>query len=193
MAEKVELEDIMARTVFFMAKSNMSWQIWKETEPELFWFFERGFRANKCSVRLTGDEKTYLVELEVPNDQVGKLEKGIKDGGLATEIDKMHGLDPSLSRRDVKITKFSVTMAPQQPQNQEARNTIEQLEERLLDLELKERARSIDLRVVMERLQVFQVDIYKRLEGMEKKVDETLASLSVKCDKMEKLVNRYKK
>ena len=43
----------------------------------------------------------------------------------------------------------------------------------------------------MERLQVFQVDIYKRLEGMEKKVDETLAGLSVKCDKMEKLVNRY--
>ncbi|KAJ3025586.1 hypothetical protein HK097_006653 [Rhizophlyctis rosea] len=84
-------------------------------------------------------------------------------------------------------------MAPAQPQNQQARNTIEQLEERLLDLELRERARSIDLRVVMERLQVFQVDIYKRLEGMEKKVDETLAGLSVKCDKMEKLVNRYKK
>ena len=39
-----------------------------------------------------------------------------------------------------------MTSAPAQPQNQEARNTIEQLEERLLDLELKERARSIDLR-----------------------------------------------
>lgn len=47
--------------------------------------------------------------------------------------------------------------------------------------------------VVMDRLQGFQVDIYKRLENMEKKADETLGGLAVKCDKMEKLVNRYRK
>lgn len=45
----------------------------------------------------------------------------------------------------------------------------------------------------MERLQAFQVDIYKRLELMEKKVDDTLSGLAVKCDKMEKVVARYKK
>ncbi|KAJ3293522.1 hypothetical protein HK104_004394 [Borealophlyctis nickersoniae] len=193
MADKSNIDDSMARTIYFMAKSTIPWQVWKETEPELFWFFERGFRATKCSVKLTGDEKVYLVEVEVPSDQVGKLEKAIKDGQLGLEMDKMHGLDPSLSRRDIKITKVSVTLAPAQPQNQKARDTIEQLESRLLELELRERARSIDLRVVMDQLRGFQVDIYKRLETMEKKVDETLSTLSVKCDKMEKLVNRYRK
>lgn len=54
-------------------------------------------------MRLTGDEKVYLVELEVPADQAGKMEKAIKDGQLALEVDKIHGIDPSLSqgRKDV--------------------------------------------------------------------------------------------
>ncbi|KAI9011390.1 hypothetical protein BC832DRAFT_590617 [Gaertneriomyces semiglobifer] len=187
-------EEILARTVHLMCKSNVSWQVWKETEPELFWFFERHFRAWKCSIRLTGDQNVYLVELELPFSQVGKIEKAMKDGLLAMELDKMHGLDPALNKRkDVKITKCQVTLAPAQPQNVEVKGTIEHLEQRLLELELHERGRSIDLRVVMERLQGFQLDMTKRLEVMEKKTDETIVALSTKIDKMDKMAARYKR
>ncbi|KND01371.1 uncharacterized protein SPPG_03184 [Spizellomyces punctatus DAOM BR117] len=188
-------EDTLARTAHFLCKTSLPWQSWKETEPELFWFFERHFRAWSCSIKLTADDKTFLVSLDLPNDHVGKIERAIKDGVLAMELDKMHGIDPALSsgRRDVKISKFQVSMAPAQPQNLKTKHTMQGLEQRLLELELRERARSIDLRVIMDRLQSFQVDIYKRLEGMEKKVDDTLAGLAVKCDKMEKVVARYKK
>ncbi|KAI8921027.1 hypothetical protein DFJ77DRAFT_448292 [Powellomyces hirtus] len=188
-------EDAVARSVHFTCKSSLSWQDWKTHEPALFWFFERHFKAHTCTIKLTSDEKVFLVSMDVPNDSVGKLERGIKDGVLAVEIDKIHGIDPALSagRRDVKISKFQVSLAPAQPQNLKVKGTIQDLEQRLLELELRERARSIDLRVIMDRLQVFQVDIYKRLETMEKKVDETLLGLATKCDRMEKVVARYKK
>ncbi|RKO86086.1 hypothetical protein BDK51DRAFT_34934 [Blyttiomyces helicus] len=185
----------VARQVHLLIKSQISWQIWKETEPEVFWYFERAFRAWKCCVRLTGDEKVFLVEAEISNANVGKFEKAIKDGSLAIEIDKIHGIDPALShgKKDVKINKFQITLAPARPMNLSARNTIEKLEEQLLELEMNERARSIDLRVIMDTLQGFQLDVYKRLEAMEKRVEETMGSLSVKCDRMEKTVARYRK
>ncbi|KAI8817168.1 uncharacterized protein EV422DRAFT_551520 [Fimicolochytrium jonesii] len=187
-------EETIARTVHFVCRSTLPWQTWKETEPEFWWFFERHFKATTVSIKLTSDEKMFLASMDVPNDSVGKLERGIKDGVLAMEIDKIHGIDPALSgRRDVKISKFQVSLAPAQPQNLKVKGTIQDLEQRLLELELKERARSIDLRVIMDRLQVFQVDVYKRLEAMDKKVDETLAGLAVKCERMEKVVARYKK
>ncbi|KAI9096601.1 hypothetical protein DFS34DRAFT_650694 [Phlyctochytrium arcticum] len=188
-------EDILAKTVHFVCKTALPWQAWKETEPELFWFFERHFRATSCELRLTADDKTFLISLTLPNDQVGKIERAIKDGILPTELDKMHGIDPALNagRKDAKIAKFQVAIAPPQPVNLKVKHTMAELEQRLVEIELRERARSIDLRVIMDRLQGFQVDIYKRLENMEKKVDETMAGLAVKCDKMERVVARYKK
>jgi hypothetical protein len=33
-----EQAEQVGRTVQFLAKTQISWQIWKETEPELFWF-----------------------------------------------------------------------------------------------------------------------------------------------------------
>ena len=43
------------------------------------------------------------IELELPMDQVARLDTGIKDCSLATEIDKIHGLDPIIhhGKKDV--------------------------------------------------------------------------------------------
>jgi hypothetical protein len=53
--------DHMGRTAQFLCKTYISWQIWKETEPELFWLMERTFKAWKCEIKFTGDEHQYLV------------------------------------------------------------------------------------------------------------------------------------
>ncbi|KAJ3275901.1 hypothetical protein HDV01_006767 [Terramyces sp. JEL0728] len=170
--------DQMGRTVQFLAKTYISWQIWKETEPELFWLFER----------------TFKIELEMPLDQIGRLDTGIKDGSLAIEIDKIHGIDPVLHRgkKDVKISKFQVSLAPAQPANIESKKSIEALEKRLLKVEINERSRSIDLSVVMRDFLGYSVMMMKKFEELDKKVDEGLVSLSAKCDKMEKTVLKYK-
>ncbi|KAI8915901.1 hypothetical protein EDD86DRAFT_185877 [Gorgonomyces haynaldii] len=185
----------MARTVQFLATTSMPWQIWKETEPELFWIFERNYLAWRCVTKFTGDEKTYIIELEMPLDQTGKLEKAIKDGMVQAEIDKIHGIDPVLhhGKKDVKLSKFQISLAPARPQNTETRRNVEALERRLLELELNERARSIDLRVLMRDMQMFQVDLYKKFEDLEKKVEDGLFGLATKCEKMEKAVLKYAK
>ena len=184
----------MARTVQFLASTQLQWQIWKETEPELFWIFERMFDAWRCVVKFTGDERVYLIELELPLNQTGKVEKGIRDGSLAIEIDKIHGIDPILhsGKKDAKLSKYNISLAPARPQNAETRKTIESLERRLLDIELAERSRSIDLRVVMRDLQRFQVELYKKFEDLDKKMDDGLFGLGVKCEKMERAVMKYK-
>jgi hypothetical protein len=86
--------------------------------------------------------------MELPMDQIPKLDVGIKEGSLAMELDKIHGLDSVLhaGRKDVKISKFQVSLAPARPANQEMRKTVESLEQRLLEVERNERTRSIDLR-----------------------------------------------
>ncbi len=96
--EKEISADHLARSVQFLANTQISWQIWKETEPELFWIMERMFGAWRCVVRFTGDERTHLIELELPLGTTGRVEKAIRDGSLALEIDKIHGLDPILHK-----------------------------------------------------------------------------------------------
>ncbi|KAJ2997830.1 autophagy protein atg9 [Globomyces sp. JEL0801] len=116
----------MARSVQFLAKTYIR-------------LLERTFKVWKCEVKFTGDEHSYLIELEMPLDQIARIEGGIKDGSLAIEIDKIHGID-------VKLSKFQISLAPARPINIESRKTIEALEKRLVELEGSERTRSIDLK-----------------------------------------------
>ena len=43
----------------------------------------------------------------------------------------------------------------------------------------------------MRDLQTFQIDMYKRMNGLEKNVEDGLVQLAMKCDKMEKIVSKY--
>ena len=44
----------------------------------------------------------------------------------------------------------------------------------------------------MRDFQIFQVGILKRMEELDQKVDNGLIGLAAKCEKMEKLVSKYK-
>ncbi|KAI8840977.1 hypothetical protein BJ741DRAFT_594939 [Chytriomyces cf. hyalinus JEL632] len=182
------------KAVSILAKTGFAWQVWKETQPDLFWFFERNFTGSKLNLKLTGEEKHFIIEMEVPNDHLGKLEKSFKDGTLATEIDKIHGMDPAFSygKKDAKLSRFCVTMAEARPINA-ADKTMESLEQQIMQLELLERTRSIDLKMVMENLQSFQLDFHKRFEYLDKKVDEMTAKVDAKCERLNATLQRYKK
>ncbi|KAI9344935.1 hypothetical protein BDR26DRAFT_856966 [Obelidium mucronatum] len=182
------------KLVSFIAKTGFAWQVWKETQPDLFWFFEKNFQASKFNLKLTGEEKCFIVEVECPNDSIGRFEKSFKDGTLATEIDKIHGMDPAFSygKKDAKLSRFSVTMGEARPQNA-ADKTIEALEQQIVQLELLERTRSIDLKMVMEGLFSFQVEYQKKFEALDKKVEEMASRLDSKCDRLNATLQRYKK
>ena len=109
------------------------------------------------------------------------------------EIDKIHGVDLIASNKgDVKFVKLEISLAPEEPKTLRSIRTVEELERKLLELEMKERARSIDIKSIMTNLQEFQLDYFKRLEELESKLDKNLTVLSIKCDKLEKVVQRYK-
>ncbi|KAJ3058943.1 hypothetical protein BCR33DRAFT_712754 [Rhizoclosmatium globosum] len=182
------------RAVSFIAKTGFAWQVWKETLPDLHWFLEKNFQASKVNIKLTGEEKNFVVELECPNDSVPRLEKSFKDGTLGTEIDKIHGMDPAFScgKKDAKLSRFCTTMAEARPQNA-ADHTIEALEQQIVQLELLERARSIDLKMVMENLLSFQTEFQKKFEALDKKVGEMSNRLDQKAERLSATLQRFKK
>lgn len=57
---------------------------------------------------------------------------------------------------------------------------------------MAERTRSIDLRVIMRDMQGFQMEMHRKFEDLEKKMDDGLFGLGVKCEKMERAVLKYK-
>lgn len=111
-------------------------------------------RRASISSRIFHIADKLKIEIECPMDQVTRLDLGIKDGSLANEIDKIHGIDFVMhhGRKDVKISKFQVSLAPARPANQETRRTVESLEHRLLEVERNERTRSIDLRGTIDAI-----------------------------------------
>ncbi|KAJ3074091.1 hypothetical protein HDU98_012119 [Podochytrium sp. JEL0797] len=135
------------KLVSFVAKSGFALQVWKETQPDLLWFLEKNFQAANLHIKLTGEEKSFILEFECPEDVIPRLEKSFKDGSLTTELDKIHGMDPAFSygKKDAKLSRFSATMGETRPQNT-ADRTIEAMEQQIVQLELLERARSIDLK-----------------------------------------------
>ena len=72
--------------LWFRIKCNIHciirWQIWKETEPELFWHLEKYYKASTLNLGLTSDENVFLIQLQVPADGVEKVEDAYKDGTL---------------------------------------------------------------------------------------------------------------
>ena len=110
---------------------------------------------------MTGDERSVFVEVEMPEDHVKILDNCVKDGKINMEIDKIHGFDPAMNRRDVwssreiknwglidqvKISRFSVIEPPVMPRNTNLNGTIEALEEKIIEVEVRERARTIDIK-----------------------------------------------
>ncbi len=67
----------------------------------MLYIFERNFAATCCTIRMTADEKSVMVEVEMPEDHVKLLDNCVKDGKINMEIDKIHGIDPAMNRRDV--------------------------------------------------------------------------------------------
>jgi hypothetical protein len=84
-----------------------SWQLWKATEPEIFFFFEKHFHASRCIIRpaYEGKKAFIEIELELPKDQSIKLETASQNNLISIELDKIHGHDPVLGRTDVILNK----------------------------------------------------------------------------------------
>ncbi|KAJ1538722.1 hypothetical protein HK405_013546 [Cladochytrium tenue] len=178
------------RLVSFLARSSMAWQVWKETEPELHLFLEQQFDASCFEARPTGDERVFTVEFETPAAVVGKFERAFRDGPLAVEIDKIHGVDPAVGRKDVRLSNLTITAAAPQPRSHLTRHTLEELEAQLVRVEQLERARAVDLRYAMDRLRDCQLDFQRRFDELDRAAADMAARLDAKCDRLDRAIAR---
>ncbi|KAJ3248014.1 hypothetical protein HDU78_002448 [Chytriomyces hyalinus] len=91
-------------------QSKLGWMAWKDREASLFVLFERVFGCVSVVLKFTESLDVFGVEMEVPNDQVVRLEKELKTKYLLAEIDKIHGLSPAMKAPDCKVLRVSKTM-----------------------------------------------------------------------------------
>lgn len=92
-------------TMHFLITTKLGWIPWKEREASLFSLFERGFAATRCELKFSDMLNELAMEVEIPNTQIvrldlsqAKFEKYFIGKALATEIDKLHGIEPALCR-----------------------------------------------------------------------------------------------
>ena len=78
------------------------------------------------------------------------------------------------------------------PENKPSFTSVAELEMKLIELERNERTRSIDLKLIMQELQGFQVSMLTKLTTFEKQVEDGLKVLTQKCTKLEQTVSKYK-
>ena len=83
-------------------------------------------------------------------------------------------------------------MGVPRPENKPSYTSIAELEMKLIELERNERTRSIDLKLIMQELQGFQVAMLTKLGTFEKQVEDGLKGLTTKCSKLEQVVAKYK-
>ena len=160
-----------------------SFQIWKETQPELLWYCENNFKANHINVSISG-ESNILLELNIPLYSVSDLESEISNGTLISKIDSIHGLPPKSKKSKILKSVFGLAV-------ERKLTNISDLESRLIQLELKERAQSIDIKALVQDLSNFQIHFFKKLSELEAKVDLNLNNLESKTEKLEKILIKY--
>ena len=134
------------KRVQFLVNSSVSYQIWKETEPELAYYFERVYSCIKTVIGITSDLYATTVDLQMPENAVERFEKDVKSSKVNIEIDKIHGVDPASGKPDVKISKVSVVDIAPLPAQKEMNGAIVEMEDKLVELEVRERSRTIDIK-----------------------------------------------
>ena len=178
-----------ARVLYFQARSSASFSQWKENEVDLFYHFELTYNITRLKISPSTEDKCLLLEIEAPLDKVALIERDITSGIVSIEIDKINGIR---DRKDTKITKVINTAAPMKPENKIDGDLVEALEAQLVQLEIRDHARTMQTRAISDKLNSFQAEMLKSLEQVDKKIDDTFSHLDEKCQRLEKLLQKYK-
>lgn len=167
------------KCVYILVNSVTNIQIWKETQPELFWYLENTFNVNVLNISISGDN--ILLEINIPSINLTSFQESLNNGSIVDKIDSIHG-----TAKKSKIVKTMVGLALERKLT-----NISDLESRLIQLEMKERAQSIDIKALVEELSRFQIHFFKKLNSLEQKVELNLTNLEAKTEKLEKILTKY--
>ncbi|KAJ3092050.1 hypothetical protein HK102_011256 [Quaeritorhiza haematococci] len=126
--------------------------------------------ASKEPETTSSDE--FALEIEIPNQEVEKFEKLFKGNVLPQEIDRIHGIEPSLSKyRDVKLMRLKKTQGSgTRGADGITRSSLEVLQRRIEALEACNSRRWKEVRGIQEQLSAQELVIGKRIEDSQDKI-----------------------
>lgn len=177
--DTTQTDGMQYKSMYILVNSVTNIQIWKETQPELFWFLENSFNVNVLNISISGEH--ILLELNIPCINLLSFQESLKDGSLLHKIDSIHG-----TVKKSRIVKSMTGLALERKLT-----NISDLESRLIQLEMKERAQSIDIKALVQELSRFQIHFFKKLSELEDKVNLNLGNLEIKTEKLEKILTKY--
>lgn len=113
----------------------------------------------------------FAMEVEIPNTQVDKFTKFFNGKVLAMEIDKLHGIEPALSRwHDVKLTGLIKTMGLSSSCVQ-SKSSVEALKKRIDFLESCGANRQKELAAISELARAMSNEVSERFNMLIHRID----------------------
>ncbi|ORY32473.1 hypothetical protein BCR33DRAFT_723492 [Rhizoclosmatium globosum] len=97
-------------TLHMAFHTKLGWMTWKDRESSLFALFERVFGCTRAELKFGEAMDTIGVDVEVPTAQVASLEKELRKKYLLAEIDKIHGVSPSVRAPDARLLRTSKSL-----------------------------------------------------------------------------------
>jgi len=182
------------KTVNFIIESKLGWITWKETEAELYYYFERSYKATRCIIKLTQEETLFGVELDLPLDVLPRFEKAFKGTSMPADIDRIHGLDPALNykRADAKLSRLIVSHAAPRPLAAE-KPAISTLERKVNTLEIASQKDDLEIHGLIAQVSELQRLFQKRFDENEKKWEKRMEHVEKRCEVLEKTLGGIKK
>ncbi|KAI9090016.1 hypothetical protein DFS34DRAFT_597814 [Phlyctochytrium arcticum] len=153
----------------FLVRSKLGWIVWKEMEASLYAMFERAFAATRCEMKFSDSMEEFGFEVELPNEQVEKFTKIFKSRSLELEIDRLHGLDPLLTKfKDAKLQNLKKTLGTTL-KDTDVRSSLEVLHTRFRALEAVGLNRDKEINAIQEQFNYMQTTMNQRFESVQKR------------------------
>ncbi|KAJ3257875.1 hypothetical protein HK103_004166 [Boothiomyces macroporosus] len=177
----------------FEIYTKLGWIAWKEREASLYVIFERAFGATRCELKISDSLDVFAMEIEIPNDQIEKFTKLFKGKTLTAEIDKIHGIEPSIcSWTDCRFGNLRKTHGSTLAHTNgnirltKEKSSAENIRKRLEGLENVSISRQKEVDAMKEMYINITKDISKKFDDLCHKIDmKVYNSCGSKFDSME--------
>ncbi|KAI8620346.1 hypothetical protein BC830DRAFT_1099621 [Chytriomyces sp. MP71] len=155
--------------VHVVFSSKLGWMAWKDREASLFELFERVFGCVRGELNFSESLTEFGVELELPNDQVARMEKEFKSKFLLAEIDKIHGISPSMRAPDCKVVRTTKSLGSG-ILSDSIKSSIESLQIRVNNLRTCGLARAKEVAAIEEQWNFLRDRVTKRCDKTEERI-----------------------
>ncbi|KAI8899055.1 hypothetical protein BC833DRAFT_619753 [Globomyces pollinis-pini] len=151
--------------------TKIGWIAWKDKEASLYTLFERTFGATRCELKISDTLDDFVMEIEIPTENVDKFQKQFWGKTLAKEIDKIHGIEPSVcSWTDARLSKL-IKSAGSTLASTHVKSSCENLTQRFDMLEKCANSRNKEVAAMMDMCSSIMEELTSKFDALSHRID----------------------